>query len=114
MEKGKGRENLIPFNQRTQEEQREIARQGGIASGQARREKKALREQIELLLSLPLQDKKTRDKLSQLGIDSDNLDNQMAMVIAMWQKALKGDVKAFKALTDITDGIYSDGDEWEL
>lgn len=113
MEKG-NIDNLIPFNQRTEEEQREIARKGGIASGQARREKKALKEQIELLLSLPLQDQKTRNRLAQLGIDSDNIDNQMAMVIAMWQKALKGDVKAFKALTDITDGIYYDEDDYEL
>lgn len=114
MEKGNGRDNLIPFNQRTEEEQREIARKGGIASGKARREKKALKEQIELLLSLPLKDHKTREKLSQLGIDSDNMDNQMAMVIAMWQKALRGDVRAFKALTDITDGIDYEDDEYEL
>lgn len=31
--------NLTLFNERTEEEQREIARQGGIASGKARREK---------------------------------------------------------------------------
>ena len=29
--------NLIPLNQRTKEEQREIQRKGGIASGKARR-----------------------------------------------------------------------------
>ena len=113
MEKGNVN-NLIPLNQRTKEEQREIARQGGIASGKARREKKALKEQIELLLSLPLKDQKTRAKLEALGIDADNLDNQMAMIIAMWQKALRGDVKAFKALTDITDGMYFDDDDYEL
>ena len=32
-------ENLIPFNQRTASEQRDIARAGGIASGEARRER---------------------------------------------------------------------------
>ena len=40
------REDLIPFNQRTEEEQKSIARAGGKASGQARRikaEKKKLR-----------------------------------------------------------------------
>lgn len=114
MEKRKGIDNLIPFNQLSQEEHREIARKGGKASVKARRQKKALKEQIELLLSLPLQDSRIRNKMEQLGIDADNIDNQMAMVIAMWNKALKGDVKAFKALTEITDGLVNDSDEWEL
>ena len=43
----KGQDNLIPFNERTEEEQREIARQGGIASGEARREKATMRKTLE-------------------------------------------------------------------
>lgn len=35
-------ENLVPQNRRTKEEQKNIARKGGIASGEARREKKRL------------------------------------------------------------------------
>lgn len=37
-------ENLIPFNERTEEEQRELARMGGIASGEARRRKRRSEE----------------------------------------------------------------------
>ena len=37
-------ENLIPQSERTKEEQREIAKMGGVASGVARREKKLLSE----------------------------------------------------------------------
>jgi hypothetical protein len=44
-------ENLIPFNQRTEEEQRAIATMGGIASGEARREKRAMRELLEIALA---------------------------------------------------------------
>lgn len=33
-------EDLIPFNKRTEAEQKEITRKGGIASGKARREKR--------------------------------------------------------------------------
>lgn len=113
MGKSNGIENLIPFSQRSKEEVRELARKGGVASGKARRQKKALKEQIELLLSLPVKDPNMLNELDALGIDTDNLDNQMAMVIAMWQKALKGDVKAFKALTDITYSVI-DVDEYEL
>ena len=39
-------DNLIPFNERTEDERREIARKGGIASGEARRERKAIRETL--------------------------------------------------------------------
>ena len=95
-----GEDNLIPMSERSKSEVRELGKKGGIASGEARREKKAMKEQIKLLLSLPLKDKKAIKQLESLGIDTDNIDNQMALVIAMWQKALKGDVQAFNTLRD--------------
>ena len=95
-----GEENLIPMSARSKEEVRELGKKGGIASGEARREKKAMKEQIKLLLSLPLKEPKARKKLEALGIDTDNIDNQMAMVISIWNKALKGDVQAFNTLRD--------------
>jgi len=92
--------NLIPNSERSPEEVRENGRKGGIASGKARRRKKLIKEQLELLLSLPLKDENAKMKLKQLGIDADNLDNQMAMIIAIWNKALKGDVQAFNSIRD--------------
>lgn len=93
-------DNLIPQNKRTKEEQREIAKKGGVASGKARRKKKLIKEQLELLLSLPLKDENAKRKLKQLGINADNLDNQMAMIISIWNKALKGDIQAFNSIRD--------------
>ena len=107
-----GEENLIPLNKRTKEEQREITTAGGLASGESRRKRKAMREQAELLLSLPFQDR-INDKGESLiekykeltGIeDDDDLDNQMVMVVAMWQKVLaggEGSVNAFNSLRDL-------------
>ena len=43
-------QNLKPLSERTKAEQRRIATAGGIASGKARREKKAFREYIEAIL----------------------------------------------------------------
>lgn len=43
-------ENLIPFNERTESEKRAIATAGGKASGEARRNKKMLRDCIDYLL----------------------------------------------------------------
>lgn len=71
-------ENLISFKDRTTEEQREIAKQGGIASGKARREKKLFREAIE-------------KKLGQ-SLDS--------MVDAMINQAKNGNVQAITFLRD--------------
>ena len=46
-------ENLVPNSERSPKERRENARKGGIASGKARREKKAFRELMEHYLSQP-------------------------------------------------------------
>lgn len=48
--------NLVSLKDRTTEEQREIARQGGIASGKARKEKKLFREEIEKQLGSSIAD----------------------------------------------------------
>ena len=43
-------QNMRPLNTRTKEERKEIATRAGIASGEARRRKKTLREELLLLL----------------------------------------------------------------
>ena len=63
----KGQENLIPLNERTKEEQREIARQGGIASGKARQEKATFKKTLEMLLDEKNSKGKTYRELISLG-----------------------------------------------
>ena len=93
-------DNLIPFSELTESEQRKIASKGGKSSGKARRRKKLMREQIELLFSLPIQDENIKANLKKLGINPKNIDNQMAMIIALWKKSLRGDVSAATFLRD--------------
>lgn len=45
-----GIDNLKPQNTRTKDEQRKIARKGGVASGKARRERKTIREMVRAVL----------------------------------------------------------------
>lgn len=45
-----GRDNLIPFNELTQEQHREIARKGGKASAEARKKRKTFKEQMLFML----------------------------------------------------------------
>ena len=64
----KGQENLIPFTERTEEEQREIARQGGIRSGEVRREKATMKATLEMLLNETNKNGKTYRELATLGL----------------------------------------------
>lgn len=115
--------NLIPFGERTESEQRAIQSAGGIASGKARRERKKMREQAEMLLALPFQDFKiidaNGDSKSVLeefkkicGVKADEeVDNQMAMIIAMWKQVLgggKGSVQAFNSLRELVGEKQTD------
>lgn len=93
--------NLIPFDERTEEEQREIRASGGRASGESRRRKKSLREAAELYLSLPVADKRAWNKLARDGVDPEDVDNQMAIIAGLTIKAVKGDSKAAKVLFDL-------------
>lgn len=88
--------NLVPNENRTPEERRANATKAGIASGVARRRKKTMKEAMDLLLSLPVKDDKVKKQIAALGINPDEVDNQMAMVIAQWRQAVKGNTKAYQ------------------
>lgn len=104
-------QNLIPFNKRTESEQRENAKKGGKRSGEVRRQRKAMREQMELLLSLPcnITDKKGNKLASQLsellGIDESQIDNQMILIASLWKTAINGNslqqIQAVKEIREI-------------
>ena len=94
-------QNLIPFEERTESEQREIRVSGGRASGASRRRKRSLREAADLYLSLPVADKRAWNKLARDGVDPEDVDNQMAIIAGLTVKAVKGDAKAAKVLFDL-------------
>lgn len=73
-------ENLIPMSERSKNEVRAIARKGGINSGKSRRERKTLKEELLLLLSKG--------------------DTQQKISLALLQRAMKGDTKAFEVIRD--------------
>lgn len=82
-------QNLIPNNQRSPNEVRENGRKGGIASGEARRNKKLLRDCIEILLEKEIDDGKGGTKT---GAE--------ALAVKLFKEAMKGNVKAFEVLRD--------------
>lgn len=90
--------NLIPFNKRTESEQREIAQQGGIASGKARRRKRSMKEAADYYLSLPETDRRWVNALLRDEVDPEDVDNQMSVVMGMAEAAKRGDARAANVL----------------
>ena len=80
-------DNLNPV--RSKEEASERGRKGGIASGQARRNKKALKECFDALL-----DKRYKGK------DGKVITGSETLALAVFQKAQRGDLKAFEIVRD--------------
>lgn len=81
-------ENLVSLANRTTEEQREIARQGGIASGKARREQKTIADALRKVLEEPA--------------NETGLTKREAIVARVIHRLRdKGDVYQLKVLADI-------------
>lgn len=93
--------NLIPNSERSPNEVRENGRKGGVNSGVARRRKKSLKEAADLFLSLPVSDTRSWNKIARTGVDPEDIDNQMAIIVGLSVKAAKGDSKAAKVLFDL-------------
>ena len=94
-------QNIIPNFERTPEERREIARAGGIASGAARRRKRSLKQAADLYLSLPVTDRRVWNKIARDGVDPEDIDNQMAMIVGLTEAAVQGDARCAKVLVDL-------------
>lgn len=92
--------NLVPNSARTPSERRENASKAGIASGKARRRKKSLKQKMQLLLSLPPAEN-DQTELSAMGVDPEDMDNEMVLVKALFLAAAEGDTKAFDRIQDV-------------
>lgn len=81
-------ENLIPFNELTEEEQRKLAQKGGQKSGEVRKAKKTMKQMLDYLLEKEI--KTNKGEMSTLE----------AIMVSMIAKASKGDVRATEFIRD--------------
>ena len=96
---GKGRkENLIKAEDLTSEQLRERARKGGVASVEARRRKKTMREALELLMYQTELNEQTKQMLKAEGVSEDDFNHQMVITRSLIAKAESGDVQAYNAI----------------
>lgn len=91
--------DLIPFNKRTEEEQKKIARQGGIASGETRRKQKTYREMAKAMLSAKITDKKTINELRKYGVEETDL--KALTLLGMIKASAQGSHNAFDRLMEL-------------
>lgn len=103
-------QNLIPINKRTKSEQREYQKKGGQKSGEIRRQRKAMKDTMKMLLNLELPESEGKEKLIEMGIQGDDLNVQTAILTNQVQKALKGDLDSAKFCRD-TSGEYIGAEE---
>ncbi|MGN1299341.1 MAG: hypothetical protein ACI4UE_05110 [Candidatus Scatovivens sp.] len=93
-------QNLIPLNKRSQRERKEITTKGANASNKVQKEKKLLKQQFEMLMSLEIMDDKLKEQLLCLGIPQNETTLQMALCVAITKQALQGNIKAFELIRD--------------
>lgn len=93
--------NLIPFTERTESEVRKLNAKGGRKSGETRRRKKAMREAMKDLLSMPVVNMEVYNQTAMMGIDPENIDNQTAVLCRLILSAQCGDVSAAREIRSI-------------
>lgn len=106
-------DNLIPFNKRTENEQRRITKAGGIASGIARRKKSTIKSLLKDWADSPISNAQLKKQAESFGLDTD--EGKAVLTAAILKNALKGNSKymeyALKLLGEDSapDDVANDG-----
>ena len=94
--------NLIPQSKRTKEEQREIAKKGGIASGIARREKKTVQKILGDFLDLGITQNRTLEALARkAGISTDGSIKDLVTAVCVLNTLKKGDISELEKIAKL-------------
>jgi len=102
--------NLIPAAHKFTVEERSRA---GRKSGEARRKKRDMKAKMKLLLELPCQNCSDFNNASELGIDIEEIDNEMVLLVGLFNRAKTGDVQAIREIRNIA-GIDIPSAELEI
>lgn len=91
--------DLIPFNQRTEEEQKKIASMGGKKSGEVRREQKTYRDMAKAMLSATITDENILNELKAYGLSE--TDVKAYTLLGMIKASGNGSHNAFDRLMEL-------------
>lgn len=85
----------------TKEDASEKGKIGAKKSLETRRKKKKLKEALTALMELPVSER-NKQSMRAIGVDDKDMNNQMLVAVAAFQKAIKGDVRAMEFIRDMT------------
>lgn len=93
--------NLRPSSQWTEEEKKANGSKGGLIAAENRNRKKLLKEIVQMVLE-QRPDKYISDTITKIfpDIPKTEINNKLALISVVYQKALNGDMKAFEILRD--------------
>lgn len=93
--------NLRPSSQWTEEEKKANGSKGGLIAAENRNRKKLLKEIVQMVLE-QRPDKYISDTITKIfpDIPKSEINNKLALISVVYQKALNGDMKAFEILRD--------------
>lgn len=98
----------------TSKEARENGRKGGIASAKARKEKKSMRELMNILLELPVSDK-NKATMETLGIKDEQLqNNKMLVAVGLMKRAITGDPRAIEVMCGVAGELEKEDERQEI
>lgn len=106
MPKSDGWVNLVPFNQRPEEDQWNIRSAGGKASQAKQRKKKTQAEIIRQVMALEVEPGAARDLLAAAGLDTDWITDAN---VALMRRARSGDVESLRYIRDTVGEKPRDG-----
>lgn len=110
------RKDIKSFDFTSEQDRTEAAkngRKGGIASGQARRQKKTLSELAKIIAENPAPTS-AKKKLTKMGISDEDANNNACIVAAVYDKAVKGNMQAVDKWEQLTAVSNDDDKKYEL
>lgn len=103
---------MIPITHRTKEQAREISAKGGVASGVARRERKAAKEAMRLILAggIPKdgETSEIRNFLLSTGLEPSDLNMQAALLAGQTLSGVRGNHQAAQLVLSLAGEIKTD------
>jgi hypothetical protein len=96
-------QNLVPNYERTPSERQEIARKGGIASGEARREKATMKKVLESML----------DEVAKVENNKDNLTYKQLATLGLIKGAVDGNATNYKTIVEMIGELKQENETKE-
>ena len=97
------KEDLIPINKRSPEEQQIIRQKAAEARKRKQEKRKLMKEQLDTLLSLNVKNKDLKKQMKEMGFEEEDMNNQLALLINVFNQALRDSKDSIPAAQFIRD-----------